>query len=89
MPTAKADNGTMQMPEVIPITMGNLEKGELQRNQCQGGSSADNNPPPLEDTPTRADTTWSRAGSVSENVFESREDWPILPHTYIYPYNKS
>ena len=59
--------------------MGNLEKGKLQRNPPQGGSSADNNPPPLEDTPTRAGTPWPRAGSVSENMFESRKDWPIPP----------
>ena len=59
--------------------MMNLEKRKFQGNSPQQGSSADNNPPPLEDIPTRAGTPWPGAGSTSENLFESRKDWPIPP----------
>ena len=59
--------------------MMNLAKGKSQEILPQGGSSADNNPPPLENIPTRAGTQWPRAGSMSENLFESRKDWPIPP----------
>ena len=59
--------------------MMNLKKGKLQGNPPQGSSSADNSPPPLEDVPTWAGTPWPRAGSTSENLFESRKDWPIPP----------
>ena len=52
----KADNKTKQMSETIPITMMNLAKGKSQEIPPQGGSSADNNPPPLENIPTRAGT---------------------------------
>ena len=40
------------------------------------------NPPPLEDIPSapvRQSTPWSNAGSASENLFETRKDWPIPP----------
>ena len=53
------------------------------------------NPPPLEDipsTPVRQGTPWSNAGSASENVFETRKDWPIpllqSPHL-LPPSNRS
>ena len=84
-----ADNMTTQMPMTIPITMMNLAKGKFQENPPQGGSSADNNSPALENIPVRAGTPWPKTGSTSENLFESRKDWPIPPHTYIYPHNKS
>ena len=81
VPTPKASNTTMQTPETIPITVMNLAKGkfQFQENPPQGGSSAGNNPPPLEDIPMRAGTPWPGAGSASENLFESRKDWPIPP----------
>ena len=78
VPTPKASNMTMQTPKTIPITMINLEKGKLQGNSPQGGSSA-GNPSPLEDIPTQAGTPWPRAGSASGSLFESRKDWPIPP----------
>ena len=57
--------------------MMNLTKGKFQENPPQGGSSADNNPPPLENIPARAGTPWPKTWSTSENLFESRKDWPI------------
>ena len=85
----KADNATMQMPETIPTTMINLAKGKSQEIPPQGGSSADSNHPPLENIPIRAGTPWPRAGSMSENLFESRKKLANSPHTYIHPCNKS
>ena len=70
---------TTQMPETIAITVMHLAKGKFQENPPQGGSSVDNNPSPLENIPTRAGTPWPRAGSTSENLFESRKDW-LIPH---------
>ena len=40
------------------------------------------NPPPLEyipSAPARQGTPWPNAGSASENLFETRKDWPIPP----------
>ena len=59
--------------------MMNLAKGKFQENPPQGGSSADDNPPPLENIPGRAGTPWPETGSTSENLFESRRDWLIPP----------
>ena len=61
-PTPKADNVTMQISMSVPITMTNLAKGKFQENPPQGGSSADNNPPPLENIPARAGTPWPETG---------------------------
>ena len=78
-PTPKADNATTQMPMTLPITMMNLAKGKFQENPPQGGSPADNNPPPLENIPARAGSPWPETRSTLENLFESRKDWPIPP----------
>ena len=40
------------------------------------------NPPPIEDIPSapvRQGTPWPNAGSASENLFDTRKDWPIPP----------
>ena len=40
------------------------------------------NPSPLEDIPNalpRQGTPWPNSGSTSENLFETRKDWPIPP----------
>ena len=40
------------------------------------------NPPPLEDIPSapvRQGNPWPNTGSASENVCETRKDWPIPP----------
>ena len=55
--------------------MMNLAKGKSQEIPPQGCSSADNNPPPLENI--HAGTPWPGVGSMSENLFKSRKDWPI------------
>ena len=78
-PTLKADDTTMKMPMIIPITMMNMAKGKSQEIPPQGGSSAGNNLMSLEDIPTRSGTPWPGAGLFSENLFESRKDWPIPP----------
>ena len=57
-----ADYVTIQMPVTIPIRMMSLAKGK-----SQGGSSADNNPPQLENIPARAGNPWPKRGSTSEN----------------------
>ena len=46
------------------------------------------NPQPLEDilsAPVRQNTPWPNAGSASENLFETRKDWPIPPTTVATP----
>ena len=77
VPTPKASNVTVQTTKTIPITMMNSEKEKIQGNPPQGGSSA--NPPPLGDTPARVGTPWPKTKPSSENLFESRKDWPIPP----------
>ena len=47
-----------------------------------GGLPSVQNPPPLEDipkAPVRQGTPWPNAGLASENLFETRKDWPIPP----------
>ena len=62
----------MQTSTLAPSVTINLEKG----NPFQGSLSG-NNPPLLENIPTCAGTPWPEAGSMSGNLFELREDWPI------------
>ena len=50
--------------------------GKISRNSTPGSFPA-NNPPSLEDIPARAGTPWSKMEPFSENLFESRKDWPI------------
>ena len=45
-------------------------------------SNEGSNPPPLEDisnAPHRQNTPWPKSGSTSENLYETRKDWPIPP----------
>ena len=45
-------------------------------------STQSSNPPPLEDipnAPVRQGTPWPSTGSASNNLFETRKDWPIPP----------
>ena len=69
----------MQMLMTLPITMMNLAKGKFQETPLQGSFPANNNPPPLKDIPARAGTLWPETEPLSENLFESRKDWPIPP----------
>ena len=45
----------------------------------QKPSTLEKNLPPLEDAPVHASTPWLKAGKMSGNLFELREDWPIPP----------
>ena len=53
------------------------------RPQTKGHPSVQSsNPPPLEDipnVPVRQSIPWPSTGSASENLFETRKDWPIAP----------
>ena len=53
------------------------------RPQNEGHPSIQgSNPPPLEDipnAPVRQGTPWPSTGSASENLIETRKDWPIPP----------
>ena len=47
-----------------------------------GGHPSTPNPPPLQNipkAPVRQGTPWPNAGSTSENLFETRKDWPFPP----------
>ena len=70
----------MQTFTTAPSTTMNLEKG----NPSQGSSSS-KIPQPHEYIPTHAGTPWSRAGSMSGNLFELRKAWPIPPTSTSYP----
>ena len=94
-PTSTSPNPTLatvstQTPTVkstaesILVTVYKLAMGQfaevphpITRPQNEGS-----NPPSLEDIPNdppRQSIPWSNPGSTSENVFETRKDWPI-PH---------
>ena len=53
------------------------------RPQNEGHPSIQSsNPPPLEDipnAPVRQGCLWPSTGSASENLFDTRKDWPIPP----------
>ena len=70
----------------MPVTMDKLATGQFAEASSpaakpqNGGHSSVQNFPPLEDmpkTPVRQGTPWPNAGS--ENLFETKKDWPIPP----------
>ena len=77
----------------IPVTVYNLAQGKFKgipypagRLQVEENSFAPNwNPPQLEAAPNaptfqvREDTPWPNTVPASTNLFETREDWQILP----------
>ena len=74
----------------IPVMVYTLATGKFAevpyptaRPQNEGHTSIQgSNPPPLEDipnAPVRQGSPWSSTGSDSENLFETRKDWPIPP----------
>ena len=74
--------------ESIPVTVYKLATGKFAevpyptpRPQNEGHLSVQSsNPPPLKDipnAPVRQDTPWPSTGSASDNLFETRKDWPI------------
>ena len=66
----------------VPITVYNLATGKFKQTPCPPTITQNSNNPPLEDIPSapiRQGTPWPNAGSVKENLFETRKDWPIPP----------
>ena len=52
------------------------------RPQNERNASIHSNTPPLKDTPNakvRQGTPWPNSGSVPENLFKARKNWPISP----------
>ena len=85
VPSPKTDNGTTQMPKTIPITMMNLAKGKSQEIPPQGGSSADNNPPPLENIPTRAGTHGPQQGQCQKTCLSQEKTGQLPPNLHPPP----
>ena len=48
-------------------------------SESQEPSTSENNPPPLENAPVHARTSWPEAGKIFGNLFELRKDCPIPP----------
>ena len=66
--------------ESILVTIHKLATGQFAEVPCPTTRSISDNPPPLEDIPSvpvRQGTPWPNAGLASENLFETRKDWPI------------
>ena len=64
------------------MTVYKLAMGQFAEVPHPTTRSLNDNPPPLEDIPSapfRQGTPWPNAGSASENLFETRKDWPIPP----------
>ena len=62
--------------------MQKLAMGQFAEVSCPTTRFISDNPPPLEDissAPVRQGTPWSNASVTSENLFETRKDWPIPP----------
>ena len=68
----------------ILVTVYKLATGQFAKVPCLTTRLQNKgyNPPPLEDihsAPIRQSTPWPNAESASENLFETRKDWPIPP----------
>ena len=64
--------------------MDKLATGQFPEAPFPTVRSSVQNPPPLEDipkAPIRKGTSWPNGGSTSENLLETRKDWPIPPTT--------
>ena len=64
---------------VYKLAMGQFAEVPHQTTRPQNEVS---NPPPLEDIPNappRQSTPWPNSRTTSENLFETRKDWPIPP----------
>ena len=82
----KMANASTQTPIPIPITIQNIAKGKFHETPSTAerpqdlSSDDDSTCLPLEDvTKARASIPCPKTGSVTENLYESRKDWPI-PH---------
>ena len=68
----------------MQLTIHKLAKGQFAKVPCPTTRSISDNPPPLEDIPSapvRQGTPWPNVGLASENLFETRKDWPIPPYS--------
>ena len=68
--------------ESILGTIHKLATGQFAEAPHPTSRSINDNPLPLEDNPSapiRQGTPWPNAGLASENLFETRKDWPIPP----------
>ena len=66
--------------ESIPVTIHKLATGQFAEVPHPTHRSLNDSPPPLEDIPSAPVilvTPWPNAGLASENLFETRKDWPI------------
>ena len=73
---------------IIPVTVHKPAAGQFPEASCPTVRSSVQSPPPLEAIPKgpiRQGTPWSNAGSTSENLFETRKDWPIPPTQSLTP----
>ena len=93
-PTPTVVTASTQMPVVksavtsIMVMVYNVATGKFRDVPYPTGRPQENlsihdfNPPPLEDipnAPVRQGTPWPSTGSASENLFETRKDWPVPP----------
>ena len=90
VPTPTVATASTQTPtarstaESISMTVYKLATGQFAEvpHQTTRPQNEGSNPPPLEDipnAPTREGIPWPNSGSTSENLFETRKDWPIPP----------
>ena len=66
----------------IQIMVYNLATGKFREVPCPLTLTQNSNTPTLEDIPSAPviqGTPWPNAGSASENLFETRKEWPIPP----------
>ena len=73
---------TRSTTESILTMVYNLATGKFRKAPPTITQNEGSNPPPLKDIPSAPviqGASWPNAGSVSENVFETRKDWPIPP----------
>ena len=70
--------------ESVPVTVYTLATGQFAEvpHQTTRPQNEGSNSPPLEvipNAPPRQGTPWLNSRSTSENLFETRKDWPIPP----------
>ena len=79
MPVTRSTAAESTLVMVYKLTTGKFADVPCPTTRPQNEGS---NPPPLKDIPNapiRQGTPWPSTGSASENLFETRKDWPIPP----------
>ena len=84
-PAPKVTNMIMQTSMTIPSTLMNLAKEK--ENPPQETSSANDNPPPVEDIPTRAGTPWPKTGQYQRICLSPERTglFPLPLHLHLSP----